>query len=91
MPAPGFPTSFSKPRHAWADAPLPTATASVSCSITAATGFILPTATRCAIEEDDIAKRKRELDRPAVKLRAYGPQSRREFFSFLKLRDGEPG
>ncbi len=32
----------------WADAPLPTATASVPCSITAATGFTLPTATRSA-------------------------------------------
>jgi predicted TIM-barrel fold metal-dependent hydrolase len=50
-----------------------------------------PMATRCAIAEDDIAKRKRELDRPAVKLRAYGPQTRREFFAFLKQRDGEPG
>jgi len=45
----------------------------------------------CAIAEDDIARRKQELDRPAVKLRAYGPQTRREFFTFLRQRDGEPG
>jgi hypothetical protein len=47
-PAPGFPTSFLKPRHAWAGAPTRTATASVRSSITAATGFIPPIATRSA-------------------------------------------
>jgi len=48
-------------------------------------------ATRCAIEEDDITARKQELDRPAPSFYTYGPQTRREFFAFLRSRDGMPG
>ena len=50
-----------------------------------------PAATRCAIANDDIAKAKRERERPAARLRGYGPRSRREFLSFMRLRDGQPG
>ena len=52
-----------------------------------------PAATRCAISEDDIAQAKRARDpaRPALRLRDYGPRTRREFFSFLRERDGQPG
>jgi hypothetical protein len=50
-----------------------------------------PAATRCAIAEDDLSKLKRDGDRPRLGLRDYGPRTRREFFSFLRLRDGAPG
>jgi predicted TIM-barrel fold metal-dependent hydrolase len=50
-----------------------------------------PAATRCAIQSDAIAARKSELDRPAQRFRDYGPRTRREFFAFLKTRDGLPG
>lgn len=52
-------------------------------------------AKRCAITEDDIAKEKMalrhepELSVPA--LRSYGPQTRREFLSFLRFNGGRPG
>jgi hypothetical protein len=51
-------------------------------------------ATRCAIDEDDIAKLKRQVNADGLRMpsyRAYGPQTRREFFSFLRSRDGRPG
>ena len=50
-----------------------------------------PAATRCAIAEDDISRIKREQERPALRLRDYGPRTRRELFSFLRERDGAPG
>lgn len=52
-------------------------------------------AQRCAITEDDIAQEKMalhhapELRVPA--LRPYGPQTRREFFDFLRFNGGKPG
>ncbi len=52
-------------------------------------------AQRCAISEDDIAKEKMALMHEprlaAPKLRAYGPQTRREFFRFLDFNGGKPG
>ncbi len=50
-----------------------------------------PAATRCAIRSDAITARKEERDRPAPRFRQYGPRSRREFFAFLRSRDGLPG
>jgi uncharacterized protein len=50
-----------------------------------------PEATRCAIGDDDLAQLRRDRDRPKLGLRDYGPRSRRELFSFLRLRDGQPG
>jgi uncharacterized protein len=50
-----------------------------------------PAATRCAIQNDTLALRKAEHDRPAPRFRQYGPQSRREFFAFWRSRDGLPG
>ncbi len=47
---------------------------------------------RCAITEDDIAKMQANLgDNPLPTWREYGPQSRREFFAFLRGRGGMPG
>ncbi len=50
-----------------------------------------PAATRCAIQSDELATRKGDLDRPAPRYRDFGPRSRREFFAFMKARDGMPG
>jgi hypothetical protein len=50
-------------------------------------------ATRCRIDEDDIASLKRRAQaegRPPT-FRAYGPRTRRELFAFLRARDGRPG
>ena len=50
-----------------------------------------PEATLCEIRDDQLAARKAELDRPATRLSAYGPRTRREFFAFLRGRGGVPG
>jgi predicted TIM-barrel fold metal-dependent hydrolase len=55
-----------------------------------------PAATRCAIAEDDLAMLKRRAaaeahDRPIPRPKAYGPQTRRELFAFLRERGGRPG
>ena len=52
-------------------------------------------ATRCAIDEDDVANAKLaiELD-PSLRRPSYrqpGPQSRREFLRYLRLHEGMPG
>ena len=51
-----------------------------------------PTAQRCAIDGDEIASMKRAMD-PLERrtFRQTGPQTRREFLNFLRLRDGMPG
>jgi predicted TIM-barrel fold metal-dependent hydrolase len=52
------------------------------------------TARRCAIEADDLARRRRavldERETPAT-YRSYGPRTRRELFAWLRSRDGVPG
>ncbi len=48
-------------------------------------------AVRCEIDADALTARRAELDRPALQLRDFGPRSRREFFAFLRTRDGMPG
>ncbi len=51
-------------------------------------------ATRCAIDEDDLAQLRRQAlhERTTGRtFRDYGPRTRREFFSFLRTRDGRPG
>jgi hypothetical protein len=50
-----------------------------------------PDATICAIDGDALSARKAELDRPIPGFKEYGPQTRREFFAFLRGRDGMPG
>ncbi len=50
-----------------------------------------PAATRCAISNDELSMARRDTDRPTRRMKSYGPQSRREFFSFLEQRDGLPG
>lgn len=50
-----------------------------------------PEATLCEIRDDQLAARKAERDRPAERLSAYGPRTRREFFAFLRGRGGVPG
>jgi len=51
-----------------------------------------PDAVLCQIRDDQLSARRRELaDRPAPAHRAYGPRTRREFFSFLRARGGVPG
>lgn len=51
-----------------------------------------PEATLCEIDGDAVSRRKAELgDRPAPSFKGYGPQTRREFFAFLRSRDGQPG
>jgi hypothetical protein len=51
-------------------------------------------ATRCAIESDDFALAKAAIaSDPSLRRPTYrkvGPQSRREFLSYLKLHDGRP-
>jgi predicted TIM-barrel fold metal-dependent hydrolase len=54
-----------------------------------------PDAVRCAIAEDDIAKRKMAMwpdrfHRPAS-FRAVGPQTRAELFDLMRLSGGRPG
>ncbi|NNE17070.1 MAG: hypothetical protein HKN10_01215, partial [Myxococcales bacterium] len=52
-------------------------------------------ATRCAIAEDDVSNAKLAIDEdPALRRPSYrraGPQSRREFLSYLRLHEGQPG
>jgi predicted TIM-barrel fold metal-dependent hydrolase len=51
-------------------------------------------ATRCAIDEGDLARmRRRALAEGTTgrTFRGYGPRTRREFFSFLRARGGRPG
>jgi hypothetical protein len=51
-------------------------------------------ATRCAIDEGDLAQLRRQLRDEGTAMpdfRAYGPATRREFFSFLRSRGGRPG
>ena len=43
------------------------------------------------IAEDELAMRRADQDRPRYAFRSYGPQTRREFFEFLRQRDGVPG
>ena len=53
-----------------------------------------PAATRCAIDEDDLASLKRQAAAEGIAprtFRAYGPRTRRELFAFLRARDGRPG
>jgi predicted TIM-barrel fold metal-dependent hydrolase len=51
-----------------------------------------PEAVLCEIRDDQLSRRRRELaERPAETHRAYGPRTRREFFSFLRSRGGQPG
>ena len=53
-----------------------------------------PAATRCTIEEDDLAGLRQEALAEGTAgrtFRAYGPRTRRELFSFLRARDGRPG
>jgi predicted TIM-barrel fold metal-dependent hydrolase len=51
-----------------------------------------PDAVRCAIAEDDIGKSKSAyLERKVPTFRGYGPQTRGEFFAFLRARGGMPG
>jgi hypothetical protein len=47
-----------------------------------------PDETRCAIDEDDVARLKRDARAAGVRprFRAYGPQTRRELFAFLRDR-----
>jgi len=55
---------------------------------------IEPAARRCVIEADDLAAHKRRSDAEGVprrSLSAYGPRTRRQFFSFLRERGGTPG
>jgi hypothetical protein len=51
--------------------------------------------TRCAIVEDDFSEAKLAIDAdPDLKRPSYrraGPQSRREFFRYLKTHEGRPG
>ena len=47
---------------------------------------------RCGITEDDIAQLQASLDGEVLPTwREYGPQTRREFFAFLRGRGGMPG
>jgi hypothetical protein len=52
-------------------------------------------ATRCAIAEDDLSKAKLAIEDDSVlrwpSYRRPGPQSRREFLTFLRLHEGQPG
>jgi predicted TIM-barrel fold metal-dependent hydrolase len=52
-------------------------------------------ATRCAIAEDDLSNAKLAIgEDPALRRPSYrraGPQSRREFLSYLRLHEGQPG
>ena len=52
-------------------------------------------ATRCAIREDDVSMAKLAIQEdPSLRRPSYrraGPQSRREFFRYLKLHEGQPG
>jgi predicted TIM-barrel fold metal-dependent hydrolase len=53
-----------------------------------------PGATRCAIEEDDLAGLRRQALAEGTagrSFRGYGPRTRREFFDFLRVRGGRPG
>jgi hypothetical protein len=55
-----------------------------------------PDATRCKIQEDDLAKLRRDLDgelggrRWAVQ-QMGGPRTRREFLQFMRVTQGRPG
>jgi len=52
-------------------------------------------ATRCAIAEDDLSKAKLAIEDDSVlrrpSYRRPGPQSRREFLTYLRLHEGQPG
>jgi len=52
-------------------------------------------ATRCAIAEDDLSKAKLAIEEdPVLRRPSYrraGPQSRREFLTYLRLHEGQPG
>ena len=51
-------------------------------------------ATRCAIDEGDLARMRRQALAEGTTgrtFRDYGPRTRREFFSFLRSRGGRPG
>lgn len=52
-------------------------------------------ATRCAIADDDLSKAKRAIEEDPMLIRpSYrraGPQSRREFLTYLRLHEGQPG
>lgn len=50
-----------------------------------------PQAIRCAVDEDELTRLTMNLESPLPKFRRYGPQTRREFFAFLKSRGGAPG
>jgi uncharacterized protein len=51
-----------------------------------------PAATLCEIKDDQLALRRQEAsERPLPRFYEYGPQSRREFFAFLRSRGGLPG
>jgi len=52
-------------------------------------------ATRCAIAEDDLSNAKLVIEEdPVLRRPSYrraGPQSRREFLTYLRLHEGQPG